>query len=197
MSFGNPTKKNHPRGALQSLVLLELAIKRIIADGHLFYSTPKEYIDANGKLVKYFPYISRDQLLSGDANARYYLSVATVKSITPIDGKISRKRENFHSMWAIMLDDIGTKADSPPLKPSFTIETSPNNFQWWYILSTPITDYNLAQKVVKTIHNSKYTDESGGNPARLGRLPMGINGSIEKHGAIFTIFLNATINPHR
>ncbi|MEE9366788.1 MAG: hypothetical protein V3W44_08890 [Dehalococcoidales bacterium] len=49
-------------------------------------------------------------------------------------GKVRRAAEFLRDAWAIVFDDIGTKAKTPPVEPSYILETSPGNFQWGYML---------------------------------------------------------------
>ncbi len=62
-------------------------------------------------------------------------------------GNIARRRKSqFSRMFAVMIDDIGTKIDPKNLMltPSVRVETSPANFQDWYFLDPPIEDRGLA-----------------------------------------------------
>lgn len=113
--------------------------------------------------------------LAPDANN--YFSLARFRSDE--QGKYKRKKSQFHGLYAIMLDDIGTKVsrDRIILDPSWALETSPNNFQVGYILEEPINDSKLADKLMETIVHAGLCDPGASGPtARLARLPMAING---------------------
>jgi hypothetical protein len=62
----------------------------------------------------------------------------------PADGRPKRRKALFRATHVIVVDDVGTKvtnataANLPPA--SWSLETSPGNFQWGYILTTPETD---------------------------------------------------------
>ena len=86
-----------------------------------------------------------------------------------------RKNENFKALHILVCDDIGTKASPPPLKPSYVIETSPNNFQWGYRLTTPIKDIQSAKALINLLIKSGYTDPAAHGIVRLVRLPSGTN----------------------
>ena len=100
-------------------------------------------------------------------------------------GSSGRKVANFSAMHVLVADDVGTKAKAPPLEPSYKLETSPGNFQWGYILEDPITDGDLADRLVDALIAVGYCDAGADGPrARYVRLP-GINGKPEhvaKHG---------------
>jgi hypothetical protein len=101
-----------------------------------------------------------------------YYSVSTVSDH-------SRKHNNFLSMNIIVCDDVNTKAKEPTLPPSYIIETSHENYQYGYILDTPITDRKLAKEITNLLQSSIYSDPHGNNITRLVRLPNGINGKID------------------
>ena len=80
--------------------------------------------------------------------------------ISTVDGKpsandpssLSRTDANFHTLRAIVLDDINTKVSPELIKlqPTFIIETSSNNYQYIYVLSDPINNKELAKRVLRS-----------------------------------------------
>jgi hypothetical protein len=80
----------------------------------------------------------------------------------------------------MMLDDIGTKSKTPPLPPTWIMETSPGNYQWGYAFSEQPTvgEFSAA---IKAIAAAGYTDPGACNPVRNFRLPGSIN---QKNGFI-------------
>ena len=90
------------------------------------------------------------------------------------DGKVSAKRENCEYVLFMMLDDIGTKSKTPPLDPTWIMETSPGSFQWGYVFSEQPTkgDFSAA---IKAIADAGYTDPGATNPVRNCRVPGSIN----------------------
>lgn len=113
--------------------------------------------------------------LSPDHNN--YLCFAT---FTPDDdGKYRRQKKYFAALYAVMLDDVGSKAslDRITLAPSWKLETSPGNFQYGFILTEPLRDADLADRLVNACIDAGLTDPGATGPcARLGRLPVGVNG---------------------
>ncbi len=94
---------------------------------------------------------------------------------------IKRRKENFHALHAVMIDDIGTKvADNLiVLPPTALVETSPKNYQAWYFLDTPVTDIDRADWLIKRMVAEGLAAESDPGMlgvSRYGRLPLGRNG---------------------
>ena len=78
-----------------------------------------------------------------------------------------------------MLDDIGVKVELEriTLEPSWKIETSFGNFQIGFILDEPITNAVKADNLLNSIIDAGLCDPgSNGACARIGRLPVAING---------------------
>lgn len=69
-----------------------------------------------------------------------YLSFASFRPDE--SGHYRRQKKQFAALYAVMLDDIGSKVplERIRLQPSWVIETSERNFQIGFILETPITD---------------------------------------------------------
>ena len=94
-------------------------------------------------------------------------------------GQYRRRKAQFSGLYAIMLDDVGTKVarERLALEPSWLIETSPGNFQAGYLLDVPITDAKMADVLMKAIIAAKFCDPGASGPtARLARLPVAVNG---------------------
>jgi len=69
-----------------------------------------------------------------------------------------------------MLDDIGTKAEAPPLEPSAIIETSPGNFQYHYFIE-PTEDFDTYEAILQACALKGWTDRAALGCNRLFRLP--------------------------
>ncbi len=92
-----------------------------------------------------------------------------------------RSKEEAKSVWCIVLDDLGESS----LRPTWKLETSANNYQIGFALSEPITNIELAVRLMKEITNKALVngnDKAGNNPVRNVRLPVGIN---NKNGSLF------------
>lgn len=128
----------------------------------------------------------------------------------PEDGKQKRRKANFAACYCIMIDDVGrgpgAKIDpflmgsfERNILPSWELETSPDNFQYGYILDAPEQD---AAKVNALLDGlvalglvEDGTDPGMKGVTRYARLPLGSN-TKEKYGGIFRCNLTAW-NPDR
>lgn len=112
-----------------------------------------------------------------------YFSLSTFK---PDDsGKYRRIKTSFYALYAIMLDDVGTKVgiDRLTLPPSWLLETSPGNYQAGYLLIEPLTKIKSAEQLMNAIINAGLCDPGANGPTtRLARLPAAGNG---KHDPLF------------
>jgi hypothetical protein len=117
---------------------------------------------------------------SGDANCFYAVSSFYQNE----EGQVRRSKDNFAAAHVITLDDIGNgpsakiSKDKIKLEPSFVIETSPDNCQPGYILTTPEYDADLFNRVVDALVHQGLASES--DPGMKGvtryvRMPVGTN----------------------
>ena len=125
------------------------------------------------------------ETVAASPGKNWYFSLATY---TPDeDGRYERKKKNFSALFAIMLDDIGTKAKDrsrlDALPPSWLIETSPGNYQAGYIFDTPVSDQGVAEDLIEALINAGLCDPGSNGPVtRNARLPVAVNG---KHSPPF------------
>lgn len=121
-----------------------------------------------------------------------YIAVSSFKRGT--DNKVRRRKDQFSRMFAVMVDDVGTKVKFKDLalEPSARVETSPGNYQDWYFLNPAVSDQDKADALVKGMIENGLTAD-GADPGmrgvtRYGRLPEGVNGKakyVEKLGHEF------------
>lgn len=117
-------------------------------------------------------------------NANNYFSLAVFKPDEA--GNYRRQKARFHALYAVMLDDIGSKVATErlTLSPSWMLETSPSNHQAGYLLRDPLTDGLATDKLMNAIVAAGLCDPGANGPrARLARLPVAVNG---KHSPPFT-----------
>jgi hypothetical protein len=90
------------------------------------------------------------------------------------DGKVSASTANCEYVLVMMLDDIGTKSQEPPLAPTWIMETSEGSYQWGYAFSEQPSkgDFTAA---IKAIAKAGYTDPGATNAVRNFRLPGSVN----------------------
>lgn len=99
------------------------------------------------------------------------------------DKRWRRRKENFAGLYALMIDDVGTKVAHsrlPPIPaPSMAVETSPGNYQVAYLLDRPMRIGDMAEdaiiQVIKTLTGGGL-DPGMAGITRVMRLPHGVNG---------------------
>ena len=118
-----------------------------------------------------------DACLELPASANNYFSLAVFKQDTA--GLIRRQKAHFHALYAVMLDDIGTKVPMERLTvpPTWLLETSRGNHQAGYLLREPLTDGSTADRLMNAVVAAGLSDPGANGPTtRLARLPVGANG---------------------
>jgi hypothetical protein len=93
-----------------------------------------------------------------------------------LERRWSASRDNIEHVLVMMLDDIGTKVEAPPLAPTWIMETSPGNYQYGYAFEFDAqpTKAEFAA-AMKAIAAAGYTDEGALNAVRNFRLPGSVN----------------------
>jgi hypothetical protein len=111
---------------------------------------------------------------------------ATISSFhVETDGKFYRRKDNFVRLYAIMIDDVGTKIPLssivrvPGFVPSSVLETSPGNMQVTYFLREWNLSHVQASELIKRLVEKLVPE--GTDPGMMGvtrvlRLPVGSNG---------------------
>lgn len=110
-------------------------------------------------------------------NANNYFSLAVFRPDEA--GHFRRQKARFQALCAVMLDDLGTKVamERLTLPPSWLLETSPGNHQAGYLVGEPLTDGNVADRLMNAIVDAGLCDPGANGPrARLARLPVAVNG---------------------
>jgi len=96
------------------------------------------------------------------------------------DGSFRARKAQFAACHFLMLDDLGTKVPLERLDDfelSWLIETSPGNYQGGIILADPITDGDVAVRLLNAVIGAGLCDEGATGPLnRWARLPVAING---------------------
>ena len=92
-----------------------------------------------------------------------------------VDGKPSASSANCEFVAFLVVDDIGTKSKTPPLEPTWKMETSPGNFQWVYVFTEEQPTKADFSAAIIAIADAGYTDPGAINPVRNFRLPGSVN----------------------
>ena len=90
------------------------------------------------------------------------------------DGHVSASAANCEYILVMMLDDIGTKSKTPPLPPTWIMETSLGSFQWGYAFNEQPSKAEFSA-AIKAIADAGYTDPGAINAVRNFRLPGSVN----------------------
>jgi hypothetical protein len=116
-------------------------------------------------------------------NAFFSMATATLND----EGELRNRLKQFHAQYCIVLDDIGGKVPLEDLpenlreEMSWSIETSPGNYQFGYILDEPIRDVEVARAFTKLVFQSGCGDSGGGLANKLVRMPGGYNTKPKYH----------------
>ena len=111
------------------------------------------------------------------ASANNYFSLAVFRPDEA--GQYRRQKARFQALHAVMLDDVGTKVamERLTLPPSWLLETSAGNYQAGYLLSEPLNDGSVADRLMNAVVAAGLCDPGANGPrARLARLPVAVNG---------------------
>lgn len=116
-----------------------------------------------------------------------YVTVASF--LRAEDGTYRRRSECFVAGRALMVDDVGTKVDRAEveaMRPTWRIETSPGNEQWWYMLAEPERDAARFDGLIRAFISGRLlgADPGMSGITRVGRLPGHLNGKAAHNGWI-------------
>jgi hypothetical protein len=128
---------------------------------------------ADGAIKCVWPSFMPEQASVGDGRA-WYGNTASFMTDRFIDSRVSAGAANCEYILVMMLDDIGTKSKTPPLIPTWIMETSPGSHQWGYAFSDQPNKADFAA-AIRAIADAGYTDPGACNPVRNFRLPGSVN----------------------
>ena len=104
----------------------------------------------------------------------WYLNTGSFMASRFLDGRPSASAANCDYVLCMMLDDIGTKSKTPPLPPTWVMETSEGSFQWGYGFSEQPSKGEFSAAIT-AIAEAGYTDPGATNPVRNFRIPGSVN----------------------
>ncbi len=109
---------------------------------------------------------SPDVSTSLPPGANNYFSLAVFRPDEA--GQFRRQKARFQALYAVMLDDIGTKValDRLTVPPSWLLETSPGNHQAGYLLREPLTDGSVVDRLMNAIVAAGLCDPGATAPGR-------------------------------
>ena len=132
--------------------------------------------------------VSKSTVLPSSANL--YISISSCEKVNDTDspnhGQYRNKLDCAVQTHLFMLDDLGddTTPNKPdytklPIQPTWVIETSPHNYQALYVLTEPLDNIPLANRISKQLPGQARSDKSSVNAVRWARLPFGVNNKPE------------------
>jgi hypothetical protein len=144
----------------------------VLGDSAGWFASFRDYpIKADGRWAGYSALAEQAPT---DPLANNYMSISSIS-----DPALGRTGKNVAAVHAVIIDDVGTKlalhiAQQWP-RPSAIVETSPGNAQWWYVLSSPITDLEFAVRLLRAMRKQEVTDRGATVLTQYARLPIGLN----------------------
>ena len=151
---------------------------------------PDSFINAEGQVIDYYAQkaaTGRGLRSVKPGRDAWYYCVSTVRRRD--DGKIKRTYDDLVGAWVLPLDDIGTKATTPPVAPSYIIETSEGNFQYGYLLDPFAVSSGINasyyDNCLASCARAGYNDPGCRTAMRVVRLP----GSLHRTGFVARVVL--------
>ena len=95
------------------------------------------------------------------------------------DGDLRATVAQVARYHVLVLDDIGTKVSLEAvasLDPTYAVETSPGNFQYGYVLETPLESSDESAALQDAVADAELCDKGAKGSARWARLPYATNG---------------------
>lgn len=115
------------------------------------------------------------KFLKGNEPADWYVCISTV--CHPENGeKLKRGGKQIKLTYCIVLDDVGTKVkeEDIPLPPSWKMETSPENFQWGYLI-IPDDRQAKVEALINALIKMDMSDPGAIGVYRVVRIPGSVN----------------------
>jgi hypothetical protein len=152
-------------------------MRSLPAEGEVFLVVKQKALQPlqyhpNGAVKSTFPAFINPKMKPGES---WYGNTAAYLEERMTD-RVAASARNCEFCVVLVLDDIGTKSKTPPLEPTWKMESSPGNYQWGYAFDVD----NQPRKgefaaAIKAIAAAGYTDPGAINPVRNFRLPGSVN----------------------
>jgi hypothetical protein len=158
--------------------------------GNAFLGDPKT-ADKTAWRVRAIEHGPRGWIMPGNASFNRYVSVAAFKANER--GEWMRQRSVFSSTAGLMVDDVGKEiggsvkvpfAALGAIVPTYIIETSPGNFQFWYMFKERLRDPGAFEWLINNFIKSVCggVDPGMSGVTRVGRTPDSTNGKPANNG---------------
>lgn len=157
----------------------ESYLESLAADGETVLYVRQKPLDppqyhADGAIKATWPAFRPEEVRRRKPGAWYANTASFI--VDRMGERTSAAAANCEFVLVMVLDDIGTKSKTPPLEPTWKMETSPGNYQWGYVF-----DFEAQPKkadfaaAIRAIADAGYTDPGACNPVRNFRIPGSIN----------------------
>lgn len=169
-------RKRDPRGTINfkerarflSAIFQDIGDDEVICVGH-----PQSFTE-NGVKKEWWKQRRVDDNDDDQRSGAWHVCISTVRQQR--DRQLRRTVSHLVLCHALLLDDVGTakksKVDPAAIKvePSIIVETSRDNFQYWYPLKEPVPP-DLAAGAMAGLAAAGLTDSGAQGANRFGRLP--------------------------
>ena len=154
------------------------------ADEHILIG--RMITNDGGGSFKHSPHDSATVRAWANRSARpaIYFNVSTVAA--PVEDFWRRRKQDCLMAYILVLDDVGTKANTPPVEPTYKLESSAGNFQWGYLID-PTDDLSRYEAIVDAVAALGFADAGAAGYNRLMRVPGSVNIKPGKNNFISTI----------
>ena len=138
------------------------------ADEHILIG--RMITNDGGGSFKHSPHDSATVRAWANRSARpaIYFNVSTVAA--PVEDFWRRRKQDCLMAYILVLDDVGTKANTPPVEPTYKLESSAGNFQWGYLID-PTDDLSRYEAIVDAVAALGFADAGAAGYNRLMRVP--------------------------
>tara|TARA_Y100001934_G_scaffold208598_1_gene246757 strand:- start:2096 stop:4387 length:2292 start_codon:yes stop_codon:yes gene_type:complete len=135
--------------------------------------------NGQGRGFRHAPYGSKaaEQWIRAMPSDAIYFNVSVVCEPQPGENEPQhwrRRKKDCLLAYVLVLDDVGTKGKTPPVEPSYKLESSSGNFQWGYIIK-PYGNLDKYAAVVDAVSALGFADEGAGGYNRLMRVPGSVD----------------------
>ena len=159
---------------------LESYLESLAAEGETVLYVRQKPLDppqyhADGAIKATWPAFRPEDVKRRKPGQAWYANTAAF-ILDRMGERTSAAAANCEYVLVMVLDDVGTKSKTPPLEPTWKMETSPGNYQWGYAF-----DFEAQPKkadfaaAIRAIADAGFTDPGACNPVRNFRLPGSVN----------------------
>jgi len=133
-----------------------------------------------GKLVEFYRQFHPGRRVLPVGELATYFCLSTVEHQRK--RQVKKRLEDVRTAFVLVVDDVGTKSEAPPVPPSYILETSAGNYQHGYLIEPYDVSTSVGQayfdSCLYSLAESGMNDPGFRSATRLARLP----GSLHRTG---------------